>query len=174
MFPFFPNGFPLFFAIFAPGDATGAAGRHLHRHLGFFEPVDFVRFTRGLANAQWAWPHFFGTADPTIQKTCEKTTFTNETIAICNIKLLYHLSQEPENCFFFVFKTFYSCITCCISTKSIVKKNSKVFAPAQRQVSRRAREPCLAQVGQGVPESAASRCRPFWRYQTCQKPKVAG
>lgn len=22
-------------------------GRHLHRHLGFFEPVDFVRFTRG-------------------------------------------------------------------------------------------------------------------------------
>ena len=23
------------------------SGRHLHRHLGFFEPVDFVRFARG-------------------------------------------------------------------------------------------------------------------------------
>lgn len=27
--------------------------RHLHRHLGFFEPVDFVRFTRGLAAAEY-------------------------------------------------------------------------------------------------------------------------
>eukprot|EP00434_Breviolum_minutum_P031021 symbB.v1.2.027438.t1/scaffold2812.1/size71925/3 len=27
--------------------------RHLHRHLGFFEPVDFVRFTRGLAATEY-------------------------------------------------------------------------------------------------------------------------
>eukprot|EP00933_Yihiella_yeosuensis_P077333 TRINITY_DN8772_c1_g1_i2.p1 TRINITY_DN8772_c1_g1~~TRINITY_DN8772_c1_g1_i2.p1 ORF type:complete len:618 (-),score=123.63 TRINITY_DN8772_c1_g1_i2:69-1922(-) len=27
--------------------------RHLHRHLAFFEPVDFVRFARGLATAQY-------------------------------------------------------------------------------------------------------------------------
>ena len=27
--------------------------KHLHRHLGFFEPVDFVRFTRGLALAEY-------------------------------------------------------------------------------------------------------------------------
>lgn len=27
--------------------------RHLHRHLGFFEPVDFVRFARGLAAAEY-------------------------------------------------------------------------------------------------------------------------
>jgi len=27
--------------------------RHLHRHLAIFEPVDFVRFTRGLAAAQY-------------------------------------------------------------------------------------------------------------------------
>eukprot|EP00931_Biecheleriopsis_adriatica_P075983 TRINITY_DN49747_c0_g1_i1.p1 TRINITY_DN49747_c0_g1~~TRINITY_DN49747_c0_g1_i1.p1 ORF type:complete len:611 (-),score=129.10 TRINITY_DN49747_c0_g1_i1:124-1956(-) len=27
--------------------------RHLHRHLGLFEPVDFVRFTRGLAAAEY-------------------------------------------------------------------------------------------------------------------------
>ena len=28
-------------------------GRHLHRHLGFFEPVDFVRFTRGPLARCW-------------------------------------------------------------------------------------------------------------------------
>merc|ERR1719215_1336592 len=27
--------------------------RHLHRHLGIFEPVDFVRFTRGLAKTEY-------------------------------------------------------------------------------------------------------------------------
>ncbi|CAJ1360360.1 unnamed protein product [Effrenium voratum] len=27
--------------------------RHVHRHLGYFEPVDFVRFTRGLAAAEY-------------------------------------------------------------------------------------------------------------------------
>eukprot|EP00913_Durusdinium_trenchii_P003828 g3545.t1 len=27
--------------------------RHLHRHLGIFEPVDFVRFTRGLAASEY-------------------------------------------------------------------------------------------------------------------------
>ena len=29
------------------------SGRYLHRHLGIFEPVDFVRFTRGLAAAEY-------------------------------------------------------------------------------------------------------------------------
>ena len=33
---------------------TNDKGRHLHRHLGFFEPVDFVRFTRGaLVALEW-------------------------------------------------------------------------------------------------------------------------
>ena len=37
----------IFLLTVDPDVNSSPKGRHLHRHLGFFEPVDFVRFTRG-------------------------------------------------------------------------------------------------------------------------------